>query len=131
MPQDAIEIQGLRLRCRIGCSGHERRGLSDVVIDLWITTDASLAGDSDQLADAWNYRTPTKAVIAAVENSEFYTVEALATRIAHIVTADHSAPSVRVRVTKPGALRYADTVGITLTRTPADFTPDTPEAVSP
>ncbi len=124
MHKDVIEVEGLRLRCRIGCSTEERRDLSDVVIDLRIATDAFPAGHSDRLEDAWNYRTPTKAIIAAVETSEFYTVEALATRVARIVVVDHAAPSVRVRVRKPGALRFADTVSINLTRTPADFTPE-------
>ena len=124
MHNDVIEVEGLRLRCRIGCSAEERRDLSDVVIDLKIVTNAFPAGESDRLDDAWNYRTPTKAIIAAVETSEFYTVEALATRIARIVVVDHDAPSVRVRVSKPGALRFADTVSITLTRTSSDFAPE-------
>lgn len=118
---DVIEIRALRLRCRIGCTDHERRDLSDVVIDLDISTDARAVGDSDQLEQAWNYRTPTKAIIAEVQNGEFHTVEYLATRIARILVLDHTAPWARVRVTKPGALRFADTVGICLERTPADF----------
>lgn len=118
---DLIEIRGLRLRCSIGCSDEERSDLSDVVIDLEIPTDAVPAGDSDQMSDAWNYRTPTKDIISAVQGCEFRTVEALTTRIARIVVLDHAAPSVRVRVTKPGALRFADTVGITIDRSPAHF----------
>lgn len=118
---DVIEIRALRLRCRIGYTDHERRDLSDVVIDLDISTDARPAGDSDQLEQAWNYRTPAKAIIAKVQNGEFHTVEYLATRIARLLVQDHTAPWARVRVTKPGALRFADTVGISLERTPADF----------
>lgn len=118
---DVIEVRALRLRCRIGCTDRERRDLSDVVIDLDIATDARAAGDSDQLEQAWNYRTPTKAIIACVQDGEFYTVEYLATRIARILVVDHGAPRARVRVTKPGALRFADTVGLSLERTPADF----------
>ena len=130
MHKDVIEVEGLRLRCRIGCSTEERRDLSDVVIGLKITTDACSAGDSDRLEDAWNYRTPTKAIITAVETSEFYTVEALATSIARIVVLDHGAPSAQVRVTKPAALRFADTVSITLTRISTDFTSEAEVASS-
>jgi FolB domain-containing protein len=119
---DLIEISALRLRCVVGCRAEERRDLSDVVIDLRIGVDAHLAGASDELADAWNYRTATKAVIVHVENSEYRTVEALATAIAKIVVIDHSAPSVTVRLHKPGALRFADTVGVVIERTSADFT---------
>ena len=118
---DLIEIGGLRLRCLIGCTAEERRDRSDVLIDLTVGTDARPAGASDDLADAWDYRTTAKAVIAAVEGSECFTVEALATRIAQIVVCDRGAPWARVRVSKPGAVRFADTAGLVLERTPADF----------
>jgi FolB domain-containing protein len=118
---DVIEIGGLRLRCVIGCREEERRGLSDVVIDLRIDVDARSAGAGDDLEDAWNYRTATKAVIAYVEASSHRTVEALASAMARILVVDHHAPRAQVRVHKPGALRFADTVGLTIERTPDDF----------
>jgi hypothetical protein len=70
---------------------------------------------------ALDYKAAAKAVIAAVEGSEYFTVEALTTQIARIVVCDQRAPWVRVRVRKPGALRFADTVGLVLERTQADF----------
>jgi FolB domain-containing protein len=118
---DFIEISALRLRCVIGCRAEERRDLADVVIDLRIGVEAHEAGASDDLADAWNYRTAAKAIIAHVENSAYQTVEALATAIARIVVIDHNAPSATVGLHKPGALRFADSVGVVLERTPADF----------
>lgn len=119
---DAIEIDSLRLRCVIGCRPEERRDRSDVVIDLRICVDVRAAGTSDRLADAWDYRSATKAIIAHVETSQYRTVEALASAIARIVVLDHDAPQARIRVRKPGALRFADTVGVVIERTPADFT---------
>jgi FolB domain-containing protein len=118
---DLITIEGLRLRCVIGCKAEERRDRSDVVIDLTIAADAAAAGNSDDLGDAWDYRAAAKAVIAGVESSQCFTVEALATRIARIVVCDRGAPWTRVHVRKPGALRFADTVGVCIERTPADF----------
>ena len=118
---DLIEIEGLRLRCVIGCKPEERRDRSDVVIDLTIAADAGTAGASDDLADAWDYRAAAKAVIAEVEASRCFTIEALATRIARIVVCGRGAPWARIRVRKPGALRFADSAGLVLERTPADF----------
>ncbi|WP_433186190.1 dihydroneopterin aldolase [Actinoallomurus sp. CA-150999] len=118
---DFIEINALRLRCVIGCRDEERRGRSDVVIDLRIGADARAAGVSDDLADTWNYRTATKAIIDHVEGSAHRTVEAMATAVARLLVIDHDARWVRVRVHKPGALRFADTVGIEIERTVADF----------
>ncbi len=118
---DIIEIDNLRLRCVIGFSPHERKDKQDVVISLRIYTDMRAAGESDNPDDAFNYRTVTKAIIQHVEASEYYLVEKLATEIARICVIDHNAPRVQVRVHKPGALRFSDSVGVVIERTKEDF----------
>lgn len=118
---DIIEIDNLRLRCLIGFSPHERNDKQDVVITLRIGTDMRLAGKSDNPDDAFNYRTLTKAIIAHVESSSYDLVEALATAIARICVVDYRAAWAQVRVHKPGALRFADSVGVVIERTPNDF----------
>jgi FolB domain-containing protein len=118
---DMIEIDNLRLRCIIGFSPHERKDKQDVVISLRIGTDMRRAGHTDNPDDAFNYRTVTKAIIALVEASEYYLVEKLAVEIARIVVAEYGAPYVEVRVHKPGALRFSDSVGVVIERRPDDF----------
>ncbi|MDD5720358.1 MAG: dihydroneopterin aldolase, partial [Candidatus Krumholzibacteria bacterium] len=73
------------------------------------------------IADALNYRSVAKDVIALVEGSAFYTVEKLATEIARLVVTGFPVQSVTVRVEKPGALRFAESVGVVINRTAADF----------
>lgn len=123
---DMIEIEALRLRCVIGCSEEERRDRCDVVVDLRVGLDARPTAASDDIAGGWNYRTAAKAVITMVETSSYRTVEALATEIARILVTDHHAPHARVSVRKPGALRFADSAGVTIERTPADFASGVP-----
>lgn len=118
---DIIEIDNLRLRCVIGFSPHERKDRQDVVISLRVGTDMRLAGETDNPDDAYNYRTITKAIIRHVEQSKYYLVEKMAAEIARICVVDHHAPYVKVRVHKPGALRFSDSVGVVVERTPADF----------
>lgn len=118
---DVIEIDNLRLRCVIGFSPHERHDKQDVVINLRIRADMRRAGETDNPDDAFNYRTVTKAIIGHVENSSYSLVEALAAAIARICVLDHGAEWVQVRVHKPGALRFADSVGVVIERTPGDF----------
>lgn len=118
---DIIEIDNLRLRCIIGFSEHELKDKQDVVISLRIGTDMRRAGETDNPDDAFNYRTVTKAIIAHVENSGYKLVEALAAAIARIAVVDYGAPWVQVRVHKPGALRFSDSVGVVIERTPDDF----------
>jgi FolB domain-containing protein len=118
---DTIEIDYLRLRCIIGFSPHERKDKQDVIISLRLRTDMRRAGETDNPDDAFNYRTVTKAIIAHVEQSEYFLVEKLATAIAHICVVDHDAEWVQVRVHKPGALRFADSVGVVIERKREDF----------
>jgi FolB domain-containing protein len=92
-----------------------------VVISLRIRADMRRAGQTDNPDDAFNYRTVTKAIIQHVEVSHYKLVEALADSIARICVVDHGAEWAQVRVHKPGALRFSDSVGVVIERTPADY----------
>ena len=118
---DYIEIDNLRLRATIGFSAHELDAPQDIVIGLRIGVDDRLAAETDCPGDAFNYRSVTKAIISRVERSRFKLVEKLAEEIARVATIEFGAPYVEVNLHKPGALRRADSVGISIARRPADF----------
>ena len=58
----------------------------------------------------------TKAIIKFVEESEFQLQETLAEGIAALVKNDFKVHSLKLRVSKPGALRYAEDVGVIIHR---------------
>ena len=113
---DQIQIVDLLLRAIIGINEEERRNRQDVLINVTLYTDVQAAGVTDDISDAVNYRTITKKVIELVENSQFYLVEKLATEIAAICLQDPRVERTRVRVEKPGALRFARSVGVEIER---------------
>jgi FolB domain-containing protein len=117
---DKIIIKDLLLRAIIGINEWERAARQDILINLTLFTDMRAAGQSDDIADTLNYRTITKQIIEYVESSAHYTVEALAAAIARIAIA-HGAARAIVRVEKPGALRFAESVGVEIERERADF----------
>lgn len=121
--RDKILVENLLVRGIVGLNDWERVKQQDVVVNLEIYGDFTAAGRSDDVADTLNYRTLTKDVIAYVEGSGHYLVEALAHEIARIAVIDHGAERVRVRVEKPGALRFAESVGIEIERDRSDFEP--------
>ncbi len=121
MPSDMIEIDSLRLRCLIGFSEWELDKKQDVVIHMTLFTDIRKGGLSDNPDDILNYKTVNKAVIQMVEASHYKTLEALATAIACVAIVDCGVPHIRVKVEKPGALRFADSVAIVIERTTEDF----------
>ena len=118
---DIIEIRNLRLRAIIGFSAHELGAPQDIVVNLRISVNERLAGETDDPNDAFNYRTITKAIIHFVEASRFSLVEKLAEEIARLAVIDFRAPHIEVSVHKPGALRRSDSVGIHVVRSPEDY----------
>jgi FolB domain-containing protein len=117
---DQIQIKDLLLRTIIGINAEERRARQDVLINIVLYADTRAAGASDDIDDAVNYRTITKRVIKLVEESRFYLVEKLAAEIAAICLEDPRVEAVSVRVEKPGALRFARSVGVEIHRTRTD-----------
>lgn len=127
MNSDCIEIHGLHLRCIIGINESERKDKQDVLIHIVMWTDTRAAAASDSIDDTVNYRTVTKQIIEHVENSTYYLVERLVERIAEICLRDPHVQRVQVSLEKPGALRFARSVGVTITRTREDFLAAAPE----
>ncbi len=114
---DAIEIKDLLLRTILGTNPEERVNRQDVVINMTLFADTRRAGETDDIEDTVNYKSITKRVIDLVERSEFLLVERMAAEIARVGLEDPRVGRVRVSVEKPGALRFARSVGITIERT--------------
>lgn len=113
---DQTLIVDLLARGIIGINDEERRNPQDILINIAIYTDSRKAGLSDNINDCVNYRTVTKKVIAHAEKAQRLTVEALANDIAQICLQEGNVLGVRVRVEKPGAVRFARSVGIEIER---------------
>ncbi len=121
MGEDRIVIKDLLLRGIIGINDWEREKRQDILINITLYGDLRPAGESDDIADTINYRTVTKNIIEHVEKSEPFTVEALAGDIARICLSEARVNRARVRVEKPGALRFARSVGVEIERSAEDF----------
>lgn len=121
MAEDRIHISDLMLRAIIGVNDWERVERQDVLLNITLFGDLHAAGASDQIEDTINYRTVAKKIIKHVEASTRFTVEALATDVARICLQEKGVLRVRVRIEKPGALRFARSVGVEIERSADDF----------
>lgn len=118
---DRIFIKDLLLRGIVGINPEERRNRQDILINVSMWADIGPASKSDAIEHAVNYRTVTKAIIAHVEQGEPMLVERLVQEIADIcLDSDERIAEVEVTVEKPGALRFADSVGISIRRSRDD-----------
>jgi len=113
---DTIFIKDLLIRGVIGISEREREQPQDILVNIEISTDISAAGKSDNVEDSVNYRTIAKKVLAHTESIKRFTVEALAEDIAKLCLEDKKVQSVKVRVEKPGAVRFSRSVGVEIIR---------------
>jgi len=117
---DQIIIKDILARGIIGVNDSERVHPQDILINIVIYTDVSQAGSSDDINDSVNYRTVTKKVIFLAETAQRLTVEALASDIALYVLTIPLVKGVQVRVEKPGAVRFAKSVGVEIERWKAE-----------
>ncbi len=115
---DRIHIKDLVVSGILGINPDERIHRQDILVNATLWTDTREAAASDDISDAVNYRTITKQLIAHIEQGEPMLVERLVAELVEIcLAADQRITAVEMTVEKPGALRYARSVGITIRRT--------------
>ncbi|MBJ7538857.1 dihydroneopterin triphosphate 2'-epimerase [Marinomonas transparens] len=113
-PEAQINIKNLRLRTYIGFNDSEKQNKQDVVINAWIHYPASQAYDTDNVDNAVNYRTICKKMIAHTENNRFLLLEKLTADLLELCMEPSNVTFAKVEVAKPHALRFADSVSLTL-----------------
>ena len=109
-----IRVKDLRLRTYIGIKEEEINNKQDVLINLTILYPAVDAVEVNDIEHALNYRTITKAIIAHVEGNRFALLERLTREILDLVMTHQAVRYAEVEVDKPHALRFAESVSITL-----------------
>lgn len=119
---DRIYIRDLALRCIIGIYPEEREKRQDVLLNVVMDVDShAAAAQSDDIADAVDYKTITKQLISLVENSDYQLIETMAERCAEICLEPAKVQQVTVTIDKPGALRFARSVAVQVTRQRGSF----------
>lgn len=113
---DQTFIKDLLVRGIIGINPEERVNRQDILINITVFSDTTRAAASDDIHDCVDYKAMTKKVMAYTESAERFTVEALANDLARLCLEQPNVKGVRVRVEKPGAVRFARSVGVEIER---------------
>lgn len=109
-----INIQNLRLRTLIGFNPEERVKKQDVVLNIEIKYGIDNEVLEDNVKGALNYKVITKSVIRHVEQGQFLLLEKLVSDVLAICSEHPRVRFARVTIDKPHALRFADSVSLTL-----------------
>ena len=111
-----IYVQALEIYTILGIKKEERENKQKLMIDYWIEADIEKAMISDKIEDCVNYRTINKSILSLVEQSDFNTIERLLGATLDCILSFAGVESAKVKIAKPGALRYAESVSITAQR---------------
>ena len=112
--QATIRVRDLRLRTFIGFNPEEKEKQQDIVINLRIDYRPGAAALRDCVEDALDYKAITKDVIRHVEQGRFLLLEKLVADVLAICSRHPSVTAAEVTIDKPHALRFADSVSLTL-----------------
>ncbi|MDO3383521.1 dihydroneopterin aldolase [Gilvimarinus algae] len=113
---DIVYIRDLQIQTIIGIYDWEREVRQTVSLDLEMASDIRRAAETDDIQYALNYKAVSKHIIAYVEGRNALLVESLAEEIAALVREEFKVPWLRLRLSKPGALRGARDVGLIIER---------------
>ncbi|MDQ7004938.1 MAG: dihydroneopterin aldolase [Ghiorsea sp.] len=113
---DLVLIEGLEVRTVIGIYDWEREIRQTVRLDLEMAWDISKAGKSDNIEDTLDYKSVSKRLIDFVEGSEFGLIESLAEHCAKIILDEFKVPWLRLKMSKPGAVRGSENVAVLIER---------------
>ena len=109
-----VKIKKLALRTLIGFNPEEKVKKQDVLLNLEIQFESQIAESSDNANDTFDYKKITKRVIEFVEESQFDLLEALTKAVLDLIMEDPRVVRAQVEIDKPHALRFAESVSITL-----------------
>ncbi len=111
-----IYVEKLEIYTILGITEEERKNKQKLIIDYWIDADISKAMQSDDINDCVNYRTINKDILATVIESSYNTIERLLGVLLNLILSYDGVLNAKLKVAKPGALRYAKSVSVTAER---------------
>jgi len=113
---DQVFIEQLQIDTVIGVYDWERDIRQRVVLDLEMASDNRRSAQGDNIEDALDYAAVSQRLLDYVSDSEFELIESLAEAVAKLVMTEFSVPWLRLRLSKPGAVKEAAAVGVIIER---------------
>ena len=113
---DKVYIKNLEVEAIIGIFQWEREVKQIISVDIEMDFDNKKAASTDDIRDALDYKKVGKRVSAYIQGSQAKLVESLAEKVAKIILQEFPVSRLVLTLSKPGALRGSESVGIAITR---------------
>lgn len=113
---DITYIRALKIETVIGIYDWEREIKQTVSLDLDMGCDIKKASETEDLQYTLDYEAISNCLIEFVEGSAFQLIETMAEQGAALVMERFNIPWIRFKVSKPGAVKAAEDVGVVIER---------------
>ncbi|MEX0941343.1 MAG: dihydroneopterin aldolase [Pseudomonadales bacterium] len=113
---DKISVEGLTIDAIIGVHDWEKTTPQPVVIDVDLYTDTRAAAQKDDLTQTPGYGDLARIVTDFVQTSRFNLIETLAEQLSVLILENFSVARIRIRISKPSAIKNATNVSVTIER---------------
>ncbi|WP_279156448.1 bifunctional dihydroneopterin aldolase/7,8-dihydroneopterin epimerase [Obesumbacterium proteus] len=113
---DIVFIEELTVITTIGVYDWEQTIRQKLVFDVELAWDNRKAALSDDVSDCLSYADVSDAIIKHVEPNQFALVERVAEEVAMMLMDKFNSPWARIKVSKPGAVAHAKSVGVQIER---------------
>jgi len=120
---DKITISGIKITTRIGIHPWEQHCPQTLLLTLCFQTNVKKIAEYDAIEDAIDYDRVVSRIFAFVAETHFQLIETFADRLAHTLLCDFPIPWLALTVHKPGVLKQAKDVSVTIERSLRDSTP--------
>lgn len=119
---DFLFFEGFQIDCIIGLAEWERMVRQTVSIDLELECDLRRPAATDSVDEQdLNTKALSKRLQAFVSQSQYQLIETLAEAVCELILNEFPVKTVKIRLSKPGAIRGASNVGVVLRRTAEDY----------
>ena len=118
---DKVFIRQLEIQTHIGVHAWEHHIRRPLILDLDLGVDTREAAASDHIRDALDYKAVCDAIERLVRERQFQLLETFAESAARRLFEQFPLLSLRLSVSKPGAVTAARTVGVEIERRREDY----------
>ncbi|KXO13514.1 Dihydroneopterin aldolase [Moritella sp. JT01] len=119
---DIVFIEKLEVFTTIGVYDWEKKIIQRLVFDLKMAHDNRPSALTDDITKALDYSAVSKLVTDFAQNNIFELVETMAEQVAELLMTTFGIPWISLKLSKPGAVANAATVGVYIERGQRDGT---------
>ena len=117
---DKIFLRRLQVEAVVGVFAWEKCVRQKLSLDLEIGADIARAAKNDSLQDTVDYKAVAKRAQEFIGQSRFNLIETLAHRLADVLVEEFGISRLRLHLSKLGAVRGSNAVGVVVERNWSD-----------